>query len=352
MKMFGQLTRTVKPFYPARLLCKRFNVRNPHPDHDPSRGNVGHTMAGSKEALSEEKVEDMMRQRGRPKAIEQWANDPTLSAVIPKPSERAPQPQPDNKEQKETSETTTAEPSSSSAQSKQDENAKTAEEDQEQETYERPSMDIFKAIFENSEDEDEEMEERDNDKMQEPANAESQGMTERQPTLSTTSNSRQDMDDDQDDVMVGPLPPPPPPPVKEEPSVPKFTRASERQSESASRSLDTKMNVVSESIVVQPFKARERVRRRHVSVSEEESEEEEERRSRHKKKHKKEERRHKKEKKKKEKSKKKHSKHRSSDDEDMLDGAVWVEKEVTRPSTSNSSSSYTQKRRARATDLW
>lgn len=359
MKMFGQLTRTVKPFYPARLLCKRFNVRNPHPDHDPSRGNVGHTMAGSKEALSEEKVEDMMRQRGRPKAIEQWANDPTLSAVIPKPSERAsqPQPQPDNKEQKETSETTTAEPSSSSsAQAKQDENAKAAEEDQEQETYERPSMDIFKAIFENSEDEDEEMEERDDDKVQEPANAESQGMTERQPTLSTTSNSRQDMDDDQDDVMVGPLPPPPPPsapPAKEQPSVPKFTRASERQSESASRSLDTKMNVVSESIVVQPFKARERVRRRHVSVSEEESEEEEERRSRHKKKHKKEERRHKKEKKKKEKSKKKHSKHRSSDDEDMLDGAVWVEKEVTRPSTSNSSSSsYTQKRRARATDLW
>lgn len=352
MKMFGQLTRTVKPFYPARLLCKRFNVRNPHPDHDPSRGNVGHTMAGSKEALSEEKVEDMMRQRGRPKAIEQWANDPALSAVIPKPSERAPS-QPDNKEPKETSEPPTAE--ESSTQSKQDENtAKAAEEDQEKETYERPSMDIFKAIFENSEDEDEEMEERDDDdKVQEPANAESQGMTERQPSLSTTSNNKhrdEDVDmDDQDDVMVGPLPPP----AKEEPSVPKFTRASERQSESTSRSLDTKMNVVSESIVVQPFKARERVRRRrHVSVSEEESEEEqeEERRSRHKKKHKKEERRHKKEKKKKEKSKKKHSKHRSSD-EDMLDGAVWVEKEVPRPSSSGTSS-YSQKRRARATDLW
>ncbi|KAI7887431.1 hypothetical protein K492DRAFT_155019 [Lichtheimia hyalospora FSU 10163] len=334
MKMFGQLTRTVKPFYPARLLCKRFNVRNPHPDHDPSRSNVGHTMAGSKEALSEEKVEDMMRQRGKPKVFEQWANDPTLSAVIPKPSERTPT-QSDNNEIKEASETTST---TESAQDKQIDNVK-ADEDQEKETYERPSMDIFKAIFENSEDEDEQVDERDT--VPEPANAESQGMTKRQPTVSTTSRHDDSDQDDDDDVMVGPLPPPAPP-AQEQPSVPKFTRASERQSESTSRSLDTKMNVVSESIVVQPFKTRERARRRRVSVSEEEESDQEERKSRHKKKHKKEERRHKKEKKKKEKSRRKHSKHHSSD-EDMLDGAVWVEKDV--PQSSH-------KRRARATDLW
>lgn len=350
MKMFGQLTRTVKPFYPARLLCKRFNVRNPHPDHDPSRSNVGHTMAGSKEALSEEKVEDMMRQRGQPKVFEQWANDPALSAVIPKPSERTPA-QTDINETNETSETT-ATATTESAPVKQTEGAKEEEDQQqEKETYERPSMDIFKAIFENSEDEDEEMEDR--DKVQEPANAESQGMTEtRQPISNQSSRHDDDNDEDQDDVMVGPLPPPQPSAQEQEqqPSAPKFTRASERHSESTSRHLDTKMNIVSESIVVQPFKARERVRRRHVSVSEEEEESDhEERRSRHKKKHKKEERRHKKDKKKKEKSRKKHSKHHHSSDEDMLDGAVWVEKDVPQSSTSYSSS---HKRRARATDLW
>ncbi|CCJ29752.1 unnamed protein product [Pneumocystis jirovecii] len=32
MNMFGSLTRIIIPFYPARLLCKRFNVRNPYPD--------------------------------------------------------------------------------------------------------------------------------------------------------------------------------------------------------------------------------------------------------------------------------------------------------------------------------
>lgn len=350
MKMFGQLTRTVKPFYPARLLCKRFNVRNPHPDHDPSRNNVGHTMAGSKEALSEEKVEDMMRQRGQPKVFEQWANDPALSAVIPKPSERAPA-QTDINETNETSETT-ATATTESAPVKQTEGAKEEEDQQqEKETYERPSMDIFKAIFENSEDEDEEMEDR--DKVQEPANAESQGMTEtRQPISNQSSRHDDDNDEDQDDVMVGPLPPPQPSAQEQEqqPSAPKFTHASERHSESTSRHLDTKMNIVSESIVVQPFKARERVRRRHVSVSEEEEESDhEERRSRHKKKHKKEERRHKKDKKKKEKSRKKHSKHHHSSDEDMLDGAVWVEKDVPQSSTSYSAS---HKRRARATDLW
>ena len=33
MNMFGPLTRTKVDFYPNRLLCKRFNVANPHPHH-------------------------------------------------------------------------------------------------------------------------------------------------------------------------------------------------------------------------------------------------------------------------------------------------------------------------------
>ncbi|CAG8530192.1 10349_t:CDS:10 [Diversispora eburnea] len=33
MNMFGPLTRTKSDFYPNRLLCKRFNIANPHPEH-------------------------------------------------------------------------------------------------------------------------------------------------------------------------------------------------------------------------------------------------------------------------------------------------------------------------------
>lgn len=41
MGMFGPLTRTVKNFYPTRLLCKRFNVKPPaHVQLDPGNGAV------------------------------------------------------------------------------------------------------------------------------------------------------------------------------------------------------------------------------------------------------------------------------------------------------------------------
>jgi G patch domain-containing protein 1 len=31
MNMYGRLTRSVTDFFPTRLLCKRFNVKDPHP---------------------------------------------------------------------------------------------------------------------------------------------------------------------------------------------------------------------------------------------------------------------------------------------------------------------------------
>ncbi|KAL7750811.1 hypothetical protein RI367_003768 [Sorochytrium milnesiophthora] len=37
MGMFGRMTRTSETFYPSRLLCKRFNVPNPHPQHKDSQ---------------------------------------------------------------------------------------------------------------------------------------------------------------------------------------------------------------------------------------------------------------------------------------------------------------------------
>lgn len=317
MKMFGQLTRTVKPFYPTKLVCKRFNVRNPHPNHDASAS--GRTQAGTREALSEETMEDMLRSREKPRIVDQWKDDPALSAIIPKPSERAKEPK---------AETTEEEKPSSS----------TAEEEETSLNYERPSMDIFKAIFENSEDEEEE------EKTQvrtEPANAESQGMAMTQPAKAaptrqedvTMGPTRDVGPQKEDDAFVGPPPPPPDRPEIQE----------------------TKLNVVSEQVVVEPFRSRfSRAKRRRVSVSEEEStdEDEEKAKSRRRKHSRKRSRsRDKKKKKKKEKKEKKsskrHSRHTDDDDEEeekaILEQAVWVEKEQPEPS---------RKPRARASDLW
>ena len=33
MGVFGPLTRSIADFYPNKLLCKRFNVPDPHPEH-------------------------------------------------------------------------------------------------------------------------------------------------------------------------------------------------------------------------------------------------------------------------------------------------------------------------------
>lgn len=40
MKMFGKLTRETFEWHPDKLLCKRFNVPDPHPGYDPSRSSV------------------------------------------------------------------------------------------------------------------------------------------------------------------------------------------------------------------------------------------------------------------------------------------------------------------------
>src|SRR5947209_3028697 len=47
MNMFGPLTRTRTNFYPSRLLCKRFNVANPHPDYKYDNQS-GKTQKGQK----------------------------------------------------------------------------------------------------------------------------------------------------------------------------------------------------------------------------------------------------------------------------------------------------------------
>src|SRR5688500_9765084 len=59
MNMFGPLTRTRTNFYPARLLCKRFNVANPHPDYKYDNPS-GKTQKGQKDVLSKETMDDIL----------------------------------------------------------------------------------------------------------------------------------------------------------------------------------------------------------------------------------------------------------------------------------------------------
>ncbi|KAH8926086.1 hypothetical protein BT69DRAFT_1331609 [Atractiella rhizophila] len=123
MGMWGPLTRETKVFYPDRLLCKRFGVANPHPD-----GPV----AEPEERTS--KLDEMLMEKGyRPMPKEEkgapLANVSAEAFPVAKTGERR----------------TLANVGLGEDETQ---GANTL-------TYERPSMDIFKAIFADSEDEDE-----------------------------------------------------------------------------------------------------------------------------------------------------------------------------------------------------
>ncbi|ORX93655.1 DUF1604-domain-containing protein [Basidiobolus meristosporus CBS 931.73] len=128
MNMFGQLTRSTTPFYPARLLCKRFNVPNPHPEYT-STTQPGKSSAGSREALSKESLDSIvndssssftagLRQPTKPVEVKSFVSATTVEPDVQAKTPPAPQPAP-----KETV------------------------------VPERPPMDIFKAIFADSDEE-------------------------------------------------------------------------------------------------------------------------------------------------------------------------------------------------------
>jgi G patch domain-containing protein 1 len=60
--MFGPLTRTRTSFYPSRLLCKRFNVANPHPEYKYDNQS-GKTQKGQKDILSKETMNDILEKQ-------------------------------------------------------------------------------------------------------------------------------------------------------------------------------------------------------------------------------------------------------------------------------------------------
>ncbi|KAI8060070.1 hypothetical protein BC940DRAFT_350868 [Gongronella butleri] len=134
MGMFGKLTRTSKPFYPNRLVCKRFNVRNPHQDHAQGHATNSRTQAGSSSVLSDNVMASMMTEAAA-NDIPSNSNDPLLSAVVSKPSLQL---------------------QVSDEQSKAEQDEVEAADDQDEVQYQqRPPIDVFKSIFDTSNSEDE-----------------------------------------------------------------------------------------------------------------------------------------------------------------------------------------------------
>ncbi|KAG0342379.1 hypothetical protein BG000_004930 [Podila horticola] len=119
MGMFGPLTRTTVDFYPSKLLCKRFNVPNPHPDHKDTGPET------AKDLLDKITMDNMMMSR-RPGEGMTGDDISSISASTP-------------------SEPEIAEPVES----------QTEIQETKEEVFERPPMDVFKAIFDDSDSEDE-----------------------------------------------------------------------------------------------------------------------------------------------------------------------------------------------------
>lgn len=138
---FGPLTRTVQPWYPARLLCKRFNVADPHPEgapHDSSSSSFGFGRPPASqpegEVLNKNAMDNMMQERKVNNSGDGFLGGISFTSGA---SSAAATPPP---------ETVLAEDDDTQGQDVL--------------SYEKPSMDIFKAIFA-SDDEDEEDEQLD-----------------------------------------------------------------------------------------------------------------------------------------------------------------------------------------------
>ncbi|KAF9162031.1 hypothetical protein DFQ26_003912 [Actinomortierella ambigua] len=129
MGMFGELTRTTVDFYPSKLLCKRFNVPNPHPDHKKAADEA------VKDLLDRKTMDSLLMNRG---------------LVPPEPIQLG--------EQHESTSSSSLGGTRGGHEGDINNDDKTVQEEDEEEEPaskdeeepERPPMDLFKAIFDDS----------------------------------------------------------------------------------------------------------------------------------------------------------------------------------------------------------
>lgn len=128
---FGPLTRTVEPWYPVKLLCKRFNVADPHPDGAINGSSSAHPFSQptasqpESDILNKSSMDTMMQDRKAANMGEGFLGEVSFDAG----AAATPPPATEVAEDDET-------------------------QGQEVLRYEKPSMDIFKAIFASDDEDD------------------------------------------------------------------------------------------------------------------------------------------------------------------------------------------------------
>lgn len=154
MGQYGQLTRSVEVWHPARLLCKRFNVADPHPDTvapDEANSRTSATSAphpSSTPVLDNDTMNDILKHRSFDTQGGMFSGHNFSSTASDHAQEASAGDAASGAAQK------AAIPTIDNVGLGEDET-----QGRDTLTYVKPSMDIFKAIFADSEDETEEAEE-------------------------------------------------------------------------------------------------------------------------------------------------------------------------------------------------
>ncbi|KAJ3090005.1 hypothetical protein HK102_004933 [Quaeritorhiza haematococci] len=169
--MYGKLTRTRQEWVPARLLCKRFNIAHPHPDRpDPGSGlsrSSGGKASGAdikaeaerKEAVNKRVMDDLVRERDRLVAEGRLQKRPAIEFASAREGPFVEIMGMEGSKKSNAAAEITAEEIMREGEG--------ADEDEDVQQVERPPMDIFKAIFADSDsdpDEDEEDDAKGEDK--------------------------------------------------------------------------------------------------------------------------------------------------------------------------------------------
>ncbi|NXA77394.1 GPTC1 protein, partial [Thryothorus ludovicianus] len=198
MKMFGKLTRDTFEWHPDKLLCKRFNVRDPYPDSSivglpkvkRDKYSVFNFLTVPEPTTSEaqatkEKIQES-NNLNKPKKSSRWdvsdkekEKKDSISEFISLARSKADVQQQPPVPATEDGTTTTETPPTVGAD--EDKN-------QEEETG-RPPMDLFKAIFVSSSDEKSSSSEEESDEEQQPTTSERESETTKQVDAPDSSSS-------------------------------------------------------------------------------------------------------------------------------------------------------------------
>jgi len=157
------IVRTVVDWQPSRLLCKRFNIANPHKDKSLEEIESGSKPDQVDDILDERTIQRLLQERDRDLGHKK------VDAILEKGEERKRQEEGgENNSEKKTIKEESTNPYA--------EDEPTSLKEDKSQVQERPSMDLFNSIFNDSDDDDDDdddsEEEKNENKSKLPANTE------------------------------------------------------------------------------------------------------------------------------------------------------------------------------------